>query len=147
MRLLFLHRGLRLIFIANLVSMIGTGMNTPAVTWFILQATHSEMSLNTLVVLQTVPALLMLPFTRVIIDREDRRHPVMLLAELCARVRGSLSRATSHRTLPGMHGRGISTNFAKDFTISGTSAISCCSEFPGRFSSAGCWRKASPQPR
>src|SRR5439155_1667109 len=79
MRLLFLHRGLRLIFIANLVSMIGTGMNTAAVTWFILQATHSEMSLSTLVVLQTVPALLMLPFTGVIIDREDRRHLIMLL--------------------------------------------------------------------
>jgi len=56
MRRLFLHRGLRLIFIANLVSMIGTGMNTAAGTWFILQATHSEVSLSTLVVLQTVPA-------------------------------------------------------------------------------------------
>src|SRR5437870_2625469 len=82
MRLLFLHRGLRLIFIANLVSMIGTGMNTAAVTWFILQATHSEMSLSTLVVLQTLPALLMLPFTGVIIDREDRRHLIMLLDAL-----------------------------------------------------------------
>src|SRR5438093_5667095 len=82
MRLLFLHRGLSLIFIANLVSMVGTGMNTAAVTWFILQATHSEMSLSTLVVLQTVPALLMLPFTGVIIDREDRRHLIMLLDAL-----------------------------------------------------------------
>src|SRR5262244_4048946 len=79
MRLLLQHRGLRLIFIANFVSMIGSGMNTAAVTWFILQATHSEMSLSTLVVLQTVPALLMLPFTGVIIDREDRRRLVMVL--------------------------------------------------------------------
>jgi len=71
-----------LIFIANLVSMIGSGMNSAAVTWFILQATHSEMSLSTLVVLQTVPALLMLPFTGVIIDREDRRHLIMLLDAL-----------------------------------------------------------------
>jgi MFS transporter, DHA3 family, macrolide efflux protein len=81
-RLLFQHRGLRLIFIANLVSMIGSGMNAAAVTWFILQATHSEMSLSTLVVLQTVPALLMLPFTGVIIDREDRRRLIMLLDAL-----------------------------------------------------------------
>jgi DHA3 family macrolide efflux protein-like MFS transporter len=78
-RLLFQHRGLRLIFIANLVSMIGSGMNTAAVTWFVLQATHSEMSLSALVVIQTVPALLMLPFTGVIIDREDRRRLIMLL--------------------------------------------------------------------
>src|SRR5262245_31005083 len=79
MRLLFQHRGLRLIFIANFVSMIGSGMNMAAVTWFILQATHSEMSLSALVVLQTVPALLMLPFTGVIIDREDRRRLIMVL--------------------------------------------------------------------
>ncbi len=59
--------------------MIGSGMNTAAVTWFILQTTHSELSLSTLIVLQTVPALLMLPFTGVIIDREDRRRLVMLL--------------------------------------------------------------------
>jgi DHA3 family macrolide efflux protein-like MFS transporter len=81
-RLLFQHRGLRLIFIANLVSMIGSGMNAAAVTWFILQATHSEMSLSALIVLQTVPALLMLPFTGVIIDREDRRRLIMLLDAL-----------------------------------------------------------------
>src|SRR5215475_9882886 len=81
-RLLFQHRGLRLIFVANLVSMIGSGMNTAAVTWFILQATHSEMSLSALVVIQTVPALLMLPFTGVIIDREDRRRLIMLLDAL-----------------------------------------------------------------
>src|SRR5215510_10611890 len=82
MRRLLQHRGLRLIFIANLVSMIGSGMNTAAVTWFILQATHSEMSLSTLVVLQTIPALLILPFTGVIIDREDRRRLIMLLDAL-----------------------------------------------------------------
>src|SRR5215470_11249957 len=82
MRLLLQHRGLRLIFIANCVSMIGSGMNTAAVTWFILQATHSEMRLSALIVLQTLPALLMLPFTGVIIDREDRRHLIMLLDAL-----------------------------------------------------------------
>jgi MFS family permease len=71
-----------LIFIANLVSMIGSGMNTAAVTWFILRATHSEMSLSTLVIIQTIPALLMLPFTGVIIDREDRRRLIIVLDAL-----------------------------------------------------------------
>src|SRR5512142_68336 len=79
MRRVLQHRGLRLIFVANLISMIGSGMNTAAVTWYILQATHSEMSLGLLVVLQTIPAMLMLPFTGVIIDREDRRRLIMLL--------------------------------------------------------------------
>src|SRR5215510_419712 len=79
MKDIFHHRGLRLIFIANLISMIGSGMNTAAVTWYILQKTHSETALGTMTVILTIPALLMLPFTGVIIDREDRRIIIMLL--------------------------------------------------------------------
>src|ERR1700731_5022093 len=84
MRAILRERGLRLIFIANLVSMLGSGMNSAAVVWYILQATHSEMALGTVIILQTIPALLMLPFTGVIIDREDRRHLVMWLDALRA---------------------------------------------------------------
>jgi len=79
MRAILRQRGLRLIFIANLISMLGSGMNTAAVVWYILQVTHSEMALGTVVILQSLPALLMLPFSGVIIDREDRRHVVMFL--------------------------------------------------------------------
>lgn len=64
---------------ANVISMLGSGMNSAAVTWSILQKTHSEIDLGILVVLTTLPGMLMLPFTGVIIDREDRRHLVMLL--------------------------------------------------------------------
>jgi MFS transporter, DHA3 family, macrolide efflux protein len=70
---------LRYVFAANMVSMIGSGMNSTAVAWYILQATHSEMALGTFAVLQTLPAMLLLPFTGVIIDREDRRRLVMML--------------------------------------------------------------------
>ncbi len=70
---------MRLLFAANLVSMIGSGMNAAAVIWYILQATHSEVSLGVLVALQTLPSLLLLPFTGVLIDREDRRHLMMWL--------------------------------------------------------------------
>src|SRR5437588_5030977 len=73
------HPGLRLIFGANMISMIGSGMNSSAVTWYVLQATHSEVALGTLLMLQTIPAMLMLPFSGVVIDREDRRLLVMLL--------------------------------------------------------------------
>jgi MFS family permease len=79
MRDILQHRGLRLIFAANLISMVGSGMNSAAVTWYILQATHSEVALGTLLMLQTIPALLMLPFTGVMIDREDRRRLLMTL--------------------------------------------------------------------
>src|ERR1700747_3331370 len=79
MREILGRRPLRFVFAANVISMLGSGMNSAAVAWYILQATHSEMALGTFAVLQTLPAMLMLPFTGVIIDREDRRRLVMML--------------------------------------------------------------------
>jgi len=79
MRSIFEKRALRFVFAANLVSMIGSGMNSAAVAWYILQATHSEIALGTFAVVQTIPAILLLPFTGVIIAREDRRRLVMVL--------------------------------------------------------------------
>jgi MFS family permease len=79
MRAILQKPALRFVFGANVISMLGSGMNAAAVAWFVLKATHSEMALGTLAVLQTIPAMLMLPFTGVIIDREDRRRLVMML--------------------------------------------------------------------
>jgi MFS transporter, DHA3 family, macrolide efflux protein len=79
MRSILQKKGLRFVFAANVVSMIGSGMNAAAVAWYILQATHSEIALGTFAVVQTLPAILLLPFTGVIIDREDRRRLVMML--------------------------------------------------------------------
>src|SRR5512143_334041 len=79
MRAVFRSRPLRLLFAANFVSMIGSGMNSAAVTWYILQQTHSEQILGVLVVAQAIPSLLLMPFSGVIIDREDRRRLVMML--------------------------------------------------------------------
>src|SRR5215469_664363 len=79
MRSILEKRPLRFVFAANVISMLGSGMNSAAVAWYILETTHSEVALGMFAVLQTLPALLMLPFTGVIIDREDRRRLVMLL--------------------------------------------------------------------
>src|ERR1700684_889410 len=84
MRAILSQRPLRFVFAANLISMLGSGMNSAAVAWYILQATHSEQALGMLAVVQTIPAMLMLPFTSVIIDREDRRRLVMWLDALRA---------------------------------------------------------------
>jgi len=48
MRAILQKRALRFVFGANVISMLGSGMNSAAVAWFILQATHSEMALGTL---------------------------------------------------------------------------------------------------
>ncbi len=79
MRTILGQRPLRFVFAANVISMLGSGMNSAAVAWYILEKTHSEVALGTFAVLQTLPAMLMLPFTGVIIDREDRRRLVMWL--------------------------------------------------------------------
>ena len=79
MRAILQKQALRYVFGANMISMLGSGMNSAAVAWYILQATHSEVALGTFAVLQTLPAMLMLPFTGVLIDREDRRRLVMML--------------------------------------------------------------------
>ena len=69
MRNILQKPAMRYVFAANMISMLGSGMNSAAVAWYILQATHSEIALGTFAVLQTIPAMLMLPFTGVIIDR------------------------------------------------------------------------------
>jgi DHA3 family macrolide efflux protein-like MFS transporter len=84
MRHILRNRALRLVFTANLVSMLGSGMNSAGVTWHILQVTHSEMALGALVMLATLPALIIMPLTGVIIDRHDRRRLVMMLDALRA---------------------------------------------------------------
>jgi hypothetical protein len=56
---------LRLLFAANFVSMVGSGMNSAAVYWYILQATHLEQLLGILVVAQALLSLLLMPFSGV----------------------------------------------------------------------------------
>src|ERR1700693_4601523 len=79
MRAILQKRALRFVFSANLISMLGSGMNSAAVAWHILQPPPPPVALGPFAVLQTIPAMLMLPFTGVIIDREDRRRLVMIL--------------------------------------------------------------------
>ena len=98
MRAILQKRALRWVFTANVISMLGSGMNSAAVAWYILQATHSEMALGTFAVLQTIPAMLMLPFTGVFIDREDRRRLVMMLD--AARARDAAGLVSAHPVLP-----------------------------------------------
>ena len=79
MKLLFQKRALQYVLAANVISMIGSGMNAAAMAWYILQATGSEVALGTLAVLAALPAMVLMVFGGVIIDREDRRRLVMML--------------------------------------------------------------------
>ena len=46
MRSILQKKALRFVFAANVISMIGKGMNAAAVAWYVLQATHSEITLE-----------------------------------------------------------------------------------------------------
>ncbi len=79
MRDILQKRALQYVLAANVVSMIGSGMNAAAMAWYVLQVTKSEVALGTLAVLAAVPAMVLMIFGGVIIDREDRRRLVMML--------------------------------------------------------------------
>ena len=79
MRDILQKRSLQYVLAANVVSMVGSGMNSAAMAWYILQVTKSEVALGTLAVLASIPAMVLMIFGGVIIDREDRRRLVMLL--------------------------------------------------------------------
>jgi MFS family permease len=79
MSTIFSQRPLRLLFTGNFVSMLGTGMHAAALSWYILQITHSEIYLGTLVLFQTLPMLLLAPLSGVVADRMDRRRLVMMM--------------------------------------------------------------------
>src|ERR1039458_10221725 len=84
---IFRQRPLRLLFTGNFVSMLGSGMNAAALNWYVLQITHSEISLGTLILLQTLPMLFLAPLTGVVADRVDRRMLVMAMDGIRALIR------------------------------------------------------------
>ncbi len=76
--------GFPFFFVAMLVSLFGTGMNFAGVTWYILGATHSTVTVSFIVILVTLPGLVVPPFGGVLIDRVDRRYLCVILDALRA---------------------------------------------------------------
>src|ERR1700720_1380884 len=71
---LFRVPGFPFFFFAMFISLFGTGMNFAGVTWYVLSATHSTVSVSLIVILVTLPGLVVPPFGGVLIDRVDRRY-------------------------------------------------------------------------
>jgi MFS family permease len=65
----FKNRNYRLYFTGQLISMIGTWMQSTALAWFVLQRTHSALALGTVSTFQFLPVLLFALFGGVIADR------------------------------------------------------------------------------
>ena len=73
------QRKYRYILVANFVSLFGSGLNNAGIIWYVLQQTHSESALALLITLITLPSLLFLPFTGLLMDRVDRRRLAITL--------------------------------------------------------------------
>ncbi|HCC48739.1 MAG TPA: MFS transporter [Elusimicrobia bacterium] len=78
----FKYRNYRLFFSGQLVSLIGTWMQTVALSWLIYRLTGSPLLLGVTAFAAQVPTLLLAPFTGPAADRFDRRSILLLTQSL-----------------------------------------------------------------
>jgi MFS family permease len=85
------HRNFRLFFAGQLISLIGTWMQTVAQSWLVYRLTGSALLLGTVGFASQIPVFIMAPIGGIVADRHDRRKVViatqtasMLLAAILA---------------------------------------------------------------
>ncbi|HBF37254.1 MAG TPA: MFS transporter [Firmicutes bacterium] len=78
---LFLNRNFFLLWTGRLVSQIGDKFYGIALAWWVLQKTHSPLTMGFLMVTSALPGLLMAPWAGACIDRLDRK-PIMVAADI-----------------------------------------------------------------
>src|SRR5512141_1202052 len=71
------HRNFRLFWSGQLVSLIGTWMQTVAQAWLVLELTHSSLKLGIVSALQFLPMLFLSLFTGPFIDYFDKRKIII----------------------------------------------------------------------
>src|SRR6202795_4004811 len=77
------HRNFRLYWIGQLVSLIGTWMQSVAQGWLMHRLTHSAFMLGLLGFTQFLPVLLLSLWAGVVVDRMDKRK-LLLITQSCA---------------------------------------------------------------
>jgi MFS family permease len=74
----FRHRDFRLFWIGQLVSLVGTWMQSVGQSWLVLELTHSPLSLGVVNALQFAPVLLLSPVGGAISDRTSKRNILLI---------------------------------------------------------------------
>src|SRR2546422_4340474 len=72
------HRDFRLFWIGQLVSQIGTWMQSVAQAWLVLELTHSPLQLGIVSALQFTPILLLSPVGGALSDRFAKRRGLLV---------------------------------------------------------------------
>ncbi|GER91401.1 MFS transporter [Dictyobacter vulcani] len=71
------HRNFRLFWSGQLISLIGTWMQTTGQSWLVLQLTHNSLALGTVGALQFLPVLLFTLFGGVLADKLPKRRVLL----------------------------------------------------------------------
>src|SRR5260221_12397275 len=76
------HRNFRIFWFGQLISLIGTWMQTTAQAWLVLQLTHSAWLLGVVGALQFLPVMFLSLFGGVLADRLPKRKVILLTHSL-----------------------------------------------------------------
>ena len=71
------HRDFRLFYLGQIVSLIGTWMQSTAQGWLVLELTDSELMLGVVTAVGAVPVLLFTLYAGVVADRADKRNIIL----------------------------------------------------------------------
>ncbi len=72
------HRNFRLFFVGQLISLIGTWMQSVAQAWLVLKLTNSSMALGVVAFAGYMPIMLVGLFAGVVVDHVDRRRLIIV---------------------------------------------------------------------
>lgn len=75
----FTDRNLRLLLLADLISYLGNGLHWITLSWYILKATHSPLSVGISLVFISLPNALASPFAGALVDRFNRRNVAIIM--------------------------------------------------------------------
>lgn len=92
--------GFRLLWIGEVVSQIGDGLNKVALLWFVYQLHHSALKTSVVGVVQTIPALALSPLIGVYLDRWSKKRTLIAV---------SLAHGALVAVIPLLHGLGVLT--------------------------------------
>ena len=73
-------RGFRLLWLGEVVSQIGDGLNKVALLWFVYQTNHSALKTSAVGALQTLPALMLSPLIGVYLDRWRKKRALIVIS-------------------------------------------------------------------
>jgi MFS family permease len=83
------HRNFRLFFMGQGISLIGTWMQTIALSWLVYRMTDSAFMLGVVGFAGQIPPLIVAPFSGVLADRWNR-HRGVIMTQTCAMIQASI---------------------------------------------------------